>query len=458
MNVAMTVYNANSGQRIVELDVLRGFAVLGIFWINIVYMGLPYGAGNLPTLIGNHDALNVFAWVINSLFIDGSMFALFAMLFGASALILLREEKLNTADGVDVVDRYYRRLFWLMVFGLIHSFILLWPLDILFSYAVLGLLLFPLRKLRPVNLLMLGLVLVVIGCLGLNGDAEDNTNTNTDTAEQSLTSDTTSVNIAADITLGSLTEQALADTNAVNELKDELYKELAENLLARKQGYIELFKDNIALAVGQHTTNLYEDNIYDAGGMMLIGMALFKWGVLSGLRSSLFYLVLMFTGYGIAMVMRYPFVSEFIAVGFEPGKTPGANHAFFFFARLPLALGHLGLVMLLLRMEWFKLPSAMLSAAGRMALTNFIMQTVFAIFLFYSFGLAMFGELERYQLSLIALTFALFQLGFSVLWLSKHNMGPLEWLWRWLTNLRSGDLTIVRKISLRRAPNGAGHI
>lgn len=446
----MTIIDNSSTQRIAELDVLRGFAVLGIFWINIVYMGLPYGAINMPTLVGDADALNVFAWVVDNLFIDGSMFALFSMLFGASALILLREEKLNSVDGVAVIDRYYRRLFWLMAFGLIHSFVLLWPLEILFTYGVLGLFLFPLRNIRPSRLLLLGTTLVVIGSFGVVDLSDDNDSSQ----DQTLLSDS-SVDLMSDITISGLTTEILDDIDSEKQLKDELYQKLAEDMLNRKQGYLDVFQSNFDLALGQHTTNLFEDNIYDAGGMMLIGMALFKWGMISGMRSSLFYLAMMIAGYGVSMLLRYPFIVSSISSGFDPLLSNNSEQFASFFARLPLALGHIGLIMLLLRMEWFKYPAAALSVAGKLALTNYIAQTIFAGFLFYSFGLGLLGELQRHQLSIVAFTFGFFQLGFSVYWLQNHSMGPLEQLWRWLTNLGSVNRAPLGNFPLSKASGEA---
>lgn len=454
---SVPVIDPSSKVRITQLDVVRGFAVLGIFWINIVYMGLPYGANNLPTLIGNSDALNAFAWVFNSLYIDGSMFSLFAMLFGASALILLREDKLNTVGGVAVVDYFYRRLFWLIIFGLVNSFLLLWPLDILVTYGLLGLLLFPLRHIRPGKLLLIGLMLVVIGSLSVISENSDDDQTQDTDLSSELNSDIT-IDLDAGLTMEPESARTLKYADPEKELKEELYKDLAEDMVARRQGYLELVRYNFSLALGQHTTNLYEDNLFDAGGMMLIGMALFKWGVLSGARSTLFYLVMMFTGYTLAMLLRFPVVEANITSAFDPFLSLSFEQAFYFIARLPLALGHLSLIMLLLRMRWFRIPAIALAATGRMALSNYIGQTLFAIFLFYKFGFGLFGELERFQLSLVALFFGCFQLLFSLMWLKNFQMGPLESLWRWLAQSPLSDHRYRNRLFWKNVPEQVNNV
>jgi len=133
--------------RIEQLDVLRGFAVLGIFWVNIVVFGLPHGAYAYPTLFGTADELNLWTWAASEVFVEGTMRGLFSILFGASALIFLDEVRLGTG-GVTVVERFYRRNLLLMAFGMIHAYFLLWPFDVLYAYGLFGLFLFPLRRVR----------------------------------------------------------------------------------------------------------------------------------------------------------------------------------------------------------------------------------------------------------------------------------------------------------------------
>ena len=410
--------------RIPELDVLRGFAVLGIFWINIVYFGLPYDAFDMPLLFGHADRLNLFAWWLDSQFVEGSMFALFSMLFGASALVILDEAKTGGGHGVQVVERYYRRNLWLMVFGLFHAFVLLSPFEVLFSYGALGLVLFPLRRLRPWTLLLLGLLL-------------------------------TSVNIPDGDDPASEVGAALSQEESLLQLK-HLFNGIPEDRragviqayrqsrLADMQGEIDLYRSDYATifdfnagsAVYQQTHNLYFDNFFDAGGMMLIGMALLKLGVITGGRSAMLYLAMMLVGYVIALGMRLPIVYEAIQAGFPPKVMLGLSEYRHFLARLPLAFGHIGLVLLLCRVARIAPLLKGLAAVGRMALSNYLMQSLFSVLFFYGFGLAMFAELERYQLALTALAFGGIQILYSLVWMRFFRYGPMEWLWRSLVRGR----------------------
>ncbi len=101
--------------------------------------------------------------------------------------------------------------------------------------------------------------------------------------------------------------------------------------------------------------------------------------------------------------------------------------------RLAMAFGHLGLILLICRMNWIPIVTSALAAVGRMALTNYILQTFFCITLFCGFGFGWFGELERYQLYFVVASIWCFQIAFSIIWLHCFRFGPLEWGWRSLT-------------------------
>lgn len=108
MNQAATPGTSAPASRIEQLDVTRGFAVLGIYWINIAIFALPHGAYALPSLWGEATQANILTWAFSELFVEGSMRGLFSMLFGASAMVFLDEARLQK-QSVDLVDRYYRR-------------------------------------------------------------------------------------------------------------------------------------------------------------------------------------------------------------------------------------------------------------------------------------------------------------------------------------------------------------
>jgi uncharacterized protein len=149
-------------RRINSVDVIRGVSLLGILLMNIVGMGLPNPAYSDPTVYGGDTDWNLRAWWINSVFFEGTMRAMFSMLFGAGVVLFTGKDE-EKAAGVSVADAWYRRTIWLFIFGLIHAYVLLWPGDILYSYGLMGMFLFPLRKVAPGKLFALGVALLLAG-------------------------------------------------------------------------------------------------------------------------------------------------------------------------------------------------------------------------------------------------------------------------------------------------------
>src|SRR5688500_10018130 len=121
------------GERIGMLDTTRGIAVLGILIMNITGFGLPLAYDN-PTNWGGHEGADLAVWRIASLFFEGTMRGLFTLLFGAGALLFLQRHEVRT-PGLRAADLYFRRTLWLIVFGLVNGYLLLWPGDILFYYG-----------------------------------------------------------------------------------------------------------------------------------------------------------------------------------------------------------------------------------------------------------------------------------------------------------------------------------
>ena len=148
-------------ERIGSMDVLRGVAVLGILLMNILGFALPFAASFDPTVAGGITGANRWIWAINTVLFEGKMRAIFSMLFGAGMLVLTSrlEQRGAAAESADI---YYRRLLWLVAFGLAHAYFVWWG-DILFFYGVLGLFLFPLRRLAGPTLVAAGLCLLLIG-------------------------------------------------------------------------------------------------------------------------------------------------------------------------------------------------------------------------------------------------------------------------------------------------------
>jgi len=151
-------------ERIDSLDTLRGFAVLGILVMNVQSFSMPEAAYINPTAYGDLGGGNGWAWLLSHVLADGKFMTIFSMLFGAG-ILLFTERAASRGDAP--ARLHVRRMLWLVVFGLAHAY-LLWYGDILVAYGICGLLVYPLRRLRPSRRLVLGLaVMAVTSCLAL---------------------------------------------------------------------------------------------------------------------------------------------------------------------------------------------------------------------------------------------------------------------------------------------------
>ena len=410
--------------RIESLDVLRGFALLGILLVNIVAFGLVSSAfldpGIYLTPIGGIDYI---VWAFIELSSEGAMRTLFSILFGAGVVLFV------TGSTAKSGWLHYRRNFWLLVFGLINAYIFLWPGDILVTYALSGFVLWFVRNWKARSLLILATFLILIGSL------------------QNFAMKST-LEIARD---------------AAEEMKISISKgeEFSEETAAWAQGWIDYEEDNqaeidnIPNEVKKRTSSYssaYEYNLekanemiyfvlpfflfLDALMMMVIGMALFKLGVLDGGRDIKFYIRMMCIGFLTGISINAYEVLLITNSNMDIIETNPYFRFTYHFGRLFMGLGYLGLVILLIKIEKLESLRFRLACVGRMALTNYLMHSVIALFIFTGAGLGLLGKFSWSQLYLFVLLIWVIQLYISPLWLKYFYFGPVEWLWRLLTYLK----------------------
>lgn len=403
--------------RITQLDVLRGLAVLGIYWINVVIFGLPNGGYALPNLLGEAGMFNTVHWVFSELFVEGAMRGLFSLLFGASAMLFLDESRLG-ASSLKVVDRYYRRNLLLILFGLVHAYLLLWPYDVLYAYGLIGLFLFPLRGVKPTILIVVACVLLLIGDVEftkpLANEPDSLLVTNTEEATQ----------------VDENNENTDAQTKDTEDYRESMQIQMEDDIVLHQSGYTKIFMGHLQEVVSQQSIYMYSVHFYDIGGMMLLGMALFKLGVLSGKRSVRFYLGLTLASLLIGLAVRGFHIYTELSHGFVPENTTERGNFTYALGRLPLTLAYIGLIGLFCHYAFFNFLTNILAKVGRLALTNYIMQTVISVWFFYGVGWGLIGAFERYQLIYICIAVWMVQIIFSIVWLKHFRFGPLEWLWR----------------------------
>jgi uncharacterized protein len=411
------------GDRINSLDIMRGVALFGILLMNIAGMGLPEAYSN-PTISGGAEGLDLLAWVTTNMFFEGTMRGMFSLLFGAGIILLTSRAEAKGHD-IHIADIYYRRNILLVLFGMTHAYLLLWVGDILFYYGLASLFLFPLRKVNPRALLIMGLSINVI--LFVWGYGEHKT-----LVKQHDEYQAAMVVKASDTELDEDQEEAIETWDKM--LKDSRPSEedLQEIIDYQHGGYFGIVKNQAPIVFHIESEVAYRFLVLDALSFMLIGMALMKWGVVTLKRSRNFYWMMILFGYGIGLTINGIETRTILDGGFDMLSRSEAGLTYEF-GRLATTAGHLGALAIFCSCDCLKWLKIRLAAVGRMALTNYISHSVIVIFIFTGLGFGLFGELSRYQLYYVVFGIWIFQLITSKIWLHRFRFGPLEWCWRSLT-------------------------
>ena len=419
-------------ERLGSVDTLRGFAVLGILAMNIYAYGLPHMAYANPTVIGGFIGLDRLVWWISYLFFSFKVMPIFGMLFGAG-LVLMYER--FPPKGISFRRFWYRRILWLMLIGAVHGY-LLWVGDILFLYSICGLFLYLFRKKSVKKLFIAAAIFYVIGFLpGLAGGYYFG-----------MVRDTILPEIERKIEAGEeVTAEEEAHRQRWNETKkhyDPSPEELEKNIATYRNGYPGIIRDRAPLYLATSTIMVIFGSFWPAMGLMLAGMALMKLGVFSASRSKRFYLILAVIGYGAGLPLAYLSARGMIAHDFSFVELYRFDSPLNQAGGPLVAFGHIGLAMLACRTGILAGLRTRLRAVGRMALSNYIAQTVICTFIFYGYGLGLYASIGRVGLMLFVLGVWIIELIVSPLWLGRFRFGPLEWLWRSMTY---GSRQLMRK-------------
>jgi len=410
---------AKPGDRLISLDAMRGFALLGILLMNITAFGHGLEPYFSPGTYDGWGELDKIFWGINKVFSDGTMRPVFACLFGAG-IILMTSRMEEAGAGSRVADIHYRRMFWLMVFGLIDAYLLMWWGDILFMYGFSGLLLFLFRNVRPKRLAITALVL-----FGLMSAAMS-----IGPIFMHLQSDSMQEVVELKAAGEELTEEQTALSDRYESFKEghspESEKRVKE-LAANETGGGKLFSHNAKLSEQYVLHGPLGFGIIDGFWAMLLGMALYKWGVLSLQKSTRFYVSMLMIGYAVGFAIRIPFVLDAINSNFDAFAILNL-WGIFNPSRALIAMGHLGLILTLIKMGLFTGLMNVLASVGKMAFTNYISHAVIGLVYFTFMG--NFGKLAWHELYYVVGMIWLFNMVFSHLWLKPFRYGPLEWLWR----------------------------
>ncbi len=416
--------------RINSLDVIRGIALLGILLMNINGMGLPYSYED-PSLLGHTEGLNYTVWFTNELFFEGTMRGLFTILFGAG-VILLTTRLIDKGAGISTADVYYRRIVWLLLFGLVNSWVFLWEGDILYAYALFGFFLFPFRNLPVKNLLIIAGILICIGIAWDISDYHKNKAIKTE-ADQAL------VIKESGAELDKKSEAAIAKWEKIASKKTP--EEIQEHIDGMQGSYFEIMEEKAPEIQWMQTWFQYRYGVWDILSFMFLGMAFYKLRLLHGERSIKFYVLLAFIGYAIGLSVNYHEVNLITRNNYDTFHIYQAKQTYNI-GRLFITLGHIGFFMLFIKSGVLGFLQRGLAAVGRMALSNYLMHSVITSIIFLGFEL--YGQLERYELYYVVFSIWIFQLIASPIWLKYFQYGPFEWLWRSLTYGKKQPFKIVK--------------
>lgn len=407
--------------RIQSIDTLRGVALLGILLMNIIAFANPFAAYLIPTTDSADSGLNLATFMTMDIFVEGSMRAIFSMLFGAGMLIFLKKPE---ADPGIVKNLFYRRTLLLVVFGLFNAYVLLWVGDILYAYGMTGFVLYLFRDLPAKRLAKCsGAILLLLAIVHTSGYY----------GASSLGAAVDEINaLPAGTALSAEQEEVLEDWDTFLEqqfISPELVEQQRQQL---RSGYLSNFIALAPVNLILQTIGFIGNAFWDALSMMLLGMALFKWGLLDGSRSVKIYGSMTLFGLGVGLPLNTWETVTFVSSGFEL-QWSAFNRPTYDLGRLSLALGYIGLVMLVCKLDLFKSLQSALAKVGQMALTNYLSHSLICNFIFMGWGLGLAGELQRVEIYYVVFGIWGFQLIFSPLWLRYYRFGPAEWLWRSLT-------------------------
>lgn len=404
MTVGATIEN---GERLVTLDALRGFAVMGILAMNIIAFAMPEMAYLTPLASVPRSAADEAAWLFSFVLVDGKMRGLFSLLFGASMLLIADRA---AANGESAARVHYRRMVWLALFGLAHFFFI-WFGDILFLYAIVGCIAFGARAWEPRRLIkwavgvylfgmiMLGLVFGAMLFLQIMAERPD-----------------------APAEIAQAYQNMMADPS--------LSTDGAEQLALYQGGYGAI----VAHRLGEWMIPLVMvvQTIWETLPLMWLGMALFKNGFLTGALPADQYRRWAWRLVPAGLVLTLAVAMAVRTLDYSVIASLNALFSWSMIPRLMLTIGYAALLLLAIQALAGTGLLARVTAAGQAAFTNYLGTSIVMTTIFYGYGLGLYGTVERAWLWLFVIGMWALMLLWSKPWLAHYRYGPLEWLWRCL--------------------------
>ncbi|HPR33128.1 MAG TPA: DUF418 domain-containing protein [Prolixibacteraceae bacterium] len=392
-------------ERLEILDFLRGFALLGILMVNLPLMNAPFTCEMKNFMIWTDPINKAFAFVIK-FFFTGKFYPLFSMLFGIGFYFFLKK-----FDEVrkPILPTYRFRLMWLLLFGILHV-VLLWYGDILIVYALMGFVMVWFRKKSNKTLItwavcLITLPVVLVGLLvglfqlAMNyPEVAGQINQSLETAMAQLTA----------FTQKALETYPSGTFSEIVSIRLEEYQSMMGSLIIFFPNVLAFFLVGIVLGKKRVFTDLLARRSFF--------VKLLLWSLPVALAGNL---LLAITASDVNYSMLTPGMLYNLAASSIGGPA--------------LTLVYISSLVLIYQNGFFGKLAGAIGKTGRMALTNYLMQSVICTTLFFSYGLGLYGKVNLWQGMLLVLAVYLVEVIWSHFWLSHFRFGPMEWLWRTLT-------------------------
>jgi uncharacterized protein len=407
--------------RYLTLDALRGIAVMGILLMNIIAFSMPSIAYVNPTTWGGMSFADQALWVGNFILVDAKFRSLFSIMFGASMLLFIEGAERKIVGSSKAL--HYRRMTWLLVFGLFH-YGLIWFGDILFLYALIGMIVWRWREKDISALYTRAGIFITLGFIqwaAIMGSIY--------AMAWAATAQGADPQLAKDFAEVLQSIGAPGGSEVQEELK--VYGGDYAGILAHRIG--EDWSGPLILLFGYGLETM---------GLMALGMALYRSGFLTGALANAAYQKAAFVGYGIGLAGMVPLAIWCVMSGYDVLTNAGAVLAWSTPFRTPIAIAHAALAVLLIK----SIPNSglvnRLQATGQAAFTNYLGTSIIMTTIFYGYGFGLFGDVSRAVTYLFVLGAWALMLIWSPLWMKRYYHGPMEWVWRSLTQ---GRMTPFRR-------------
>ncbi len=394
-----------SKARIQILDILRGFAILGILMVNMPVFNSPFVA-RLSNFTIWESAPNQIADIFIRFLFEGKFYSLFSILFGIGFFLFLQKQN---ESGKSIIPTFRRRLFYLLIFGVLHI-TLLWFGDILFFYALFGfiLILFKKKSTRGLKKWIITMILIPVVFTGL---------------------------AVLMVTLGKMHPEGAEQIEASFAQQEQQMRDVSERALEiyPSGSFSEII--DIRLTEWKNTLGgilVFYPNVF---AMFLLGFYFAKKGWLFNIKENIAVFRKMFW-YGLILGI---IGNAIYTYGMHHSSQMDMNPTTFVamigfgFGVPAMTLFYIASFALAIEKGFFNWCTKMLAPVGRMALTNYLLQSIICTTLYYSYGGGLYGQVNIWQGIILTFVIFILQIFFSRFWLNRYYYGPFEWLWRSLT-------------------------